>query len=257
MVFERLFLLCERNGQIKIIIENLKKIEEISREWAMSGEERRQLFRSCALALDRNNEPVAAFQAMLAYLRLFQKSPETELAQSTAEAKRCVILAVKVPTVIDFKDILKLDAVKHLQGRDKEVFDFMSLFTQTDSKQFEGGVKRFQRLMDEEKLAREDVIRKKQYVQICALSLESSNHHFEDLASTLNIAKDDVEEWAIEAIAAGIIDAKIDQINEEIVIKSHIMNQEWAQIKDRLSEWSDRFGRLQSVLVQAKSSTTQ
>jgi len=35
---------------------------------------------------------------------------------------------------------------------------------------------------------------------------------------------DDVEAWAIEAIASGIIDAKIDQLNEEIVIKSHIMN---------------------------------
>ena len=34
---------------------------------------------------------------------------------------------------------------------------------------------------------------------------------------------DDVEAWAIEAIATGIIDAKIDQLKEEIVIKSHML----------------------------------
>jgi len=40
----------------------------------------------------------------------------------------------------------------------------MSLFTSTDSKQFETKVKSFQKLMTEEKLEMEDVIRKKQYV---------------------------------------------------------------------------------------------
>ena len=120
----------------------------------------------------------------------------------------------------------------------------MNLFTTTDSKQFQGKVKTFSKLMEEEKLDYEDVIRKKQYVQICALKLENSNHKYDDLAATLNIAKDDVEQWAIEAIAAGIIDAKIDQIKEEIVIKSHIMNQEWKAIKERLGEWSSRFSSM-------------
>jgi hypothetical protein len=115
-----------------------------------------------------------------------------------------------VPTVIDFADILQLNAVKYLQGKNKQVFDFMSLFTSTDSKQFEAKVSGFKNLMEQEKLAMEDVIKKKQYVQICSLKLENSNHKYADLASILNIKKDDVEQWAIEAIAAGIIDAKID-----------------------------------------------
>ena len=71
VLFQRLFELCDRNGQLKIVVENLKKVEEISREWALSLEERRTLYRACALALDRNNEPVAAFQVMMAYLKLF------------------------------------------------------------------------------------------------------------------------------------------------------------------------------------------
>jgi translation initiation factor 3 subunit M len=80
------------------------------------------------------------------------------------------------------------------------------------------------------------------------LKLENSNHKYTDLAEILNIQKDDVEQWAIEAIAAGIIDAKIDQVKEEIVIKSHIMNQEWKAIKERLHEWSSRFSVMQSML---------
>ena len=97
-------------------------------------------------------------------------------------------MGVKVPTVIDFADILQLNAVKHLQAKNKEVFDFMSLFTSTDSKQFESKVKNFQKLMEEEKLEVEDVIRKKQYVQICSLKLEDSNHKYDDLAGILNVS---------------------------------------------------------------------
>ena len=73
---------------------------------------------------------------MIAYLKLFQKCSEAELStfKIEHEAQRCVILGVKVPIVIDFADILQLNAVKYLQGKNKEVFDFMSLFTSTDSK---------------------------------------------------------------------------------------------------------------------------
>jgi len=86
--------------------------------------------------------------------------------------------------------------------------------------------------MAEEKLETKNVILKKSYLQICQLSTETmTNFKYEDLANLLNIDKDDVEEWAIEAIQAKIIDAKIDQLNEEIVIKSHMMRkigaEEW------------------------------
>jgi hypothetical protein len=71
IVFQRMFELCDKNGQLKIIVENLKKVEEISAEWQLTEDERKELYRSCAIVLDKNNEPVAAFNVISAYLRLF------------------------------------------------------------------------------------------------------------------------------------------------------------------------------------------
>jgi len=52
-------------------------------------------------------------------------------------------------------------------------------------------------------------------VQICSLSTDkTSNFSFKDLALLLNIPESEIEEWAIEAIANKIIDAKIDQMNK-------------------------------------------
>ncbi len=61
-----------------------------------------------------------------------------------------------------------------------------------------------------------------------------------------------MESWAIEAIANGIIDAKIDQLKEEIVIKSHMLmqlrNDEWKHIQSKISEWRERFETMQAIL---------
>lgn len=59
------------------------------------------------------------------------------------EARRLVLLAVKVPSVINLEEVLNLDAVKLLQAQSKEVFDFINLFTQTDAKDFSNKVSQY------------------------------------------------------------------------------------------------------------------
>jgi len=63
----------------------------------------------------------------------------------------------------------------------------MSLFTNTDIKEFQEKVKQYQKLISDEHLNMEDIIKKKQYVQICSLQLDQSNHKYEELASILNV----------------------------------------------------------------------
>ena len=61
-----------------------------------------------------------------------------------------------------------------------------------------------------------------------------------------------MEGWAIEAIANNIIDAKIDQLNEVVVIKSHklreIKQTEWKEIQSKISAWREKFERMALVL---------
>jgi len=90
------------------------------------------------------------------------------------------------------------------------------------------------------------MILKKSYLQICQLSTEqTTNFKYKEVASLLNMSEDDVEELAIEAIANRIIDAKIDQINEELIINSHMLckvgKEEWKTIGVKVSSWKQRF----------------
>merc|ERR1712048_594309 len=129
---------------------------------------------------------------------------------------------------------MEIPAVKQLQNSNKKYHDFLSLFTNTDAKGFGKELAKFEDIIKSEGLEKSDLVRKKSYFEICKLSGSTdnqTNYKYEQLAAHLDINVDDVEEWTIEAIADKIIDAKIDQINEEIVIMSTIKrkigHEEW------------------------------
>ncbi len=75
---------------------------------------------------------------------------------------------------------------------------------------------------------------------------------FAELASMLNLGVDDVEEWAISAINNDIIDGRIDQLKEEIIIKTHRLRQmnaeEWQKVKAKVVIWKQRFEAIHNVL---------
>lgn len=74
----------------------------------------------------------------------------------------------------------------------------MSLFTSTDAKNFESQLSKYTGLMEKERLSKDDVLKKKQYVQICSLKLETSNHKYSDLASLLNVSDLDRKSYSSE-----------------------------------------------------------
>jgi hypothetical protein len=64
----------------------------------------------------------------------------------------------------------------------KEVFDFITLFNTTDAKEFGLKVGQYKDLICSERLTIEEVLKKKQYVQICSLQNENASYKYSDLA---------------------------------------------------------------------------
>jgi uncharacterized protein YjaZ len=62
----------------------------------------------------------------------------------------------------------------------------MSLFTNTSVKEFEEKVKQYQQLINEEHLQTDDLIKKKQYIQICT-KLDQQVLKYTDLAQIINV----------------------------------------------------------------------
>ena len=78
--------ICNEENQLEIIIDNLIKIEEISGEWNLSKEERKDLYTQCSEILNSKNYLYnlssityyrkGPFVTTLAYTKLFEKDSE-------------------------------------------------------------------------------------------------------------------------------------------------------------------------------------
>jgi len=58
-----------------------------------------------ATVLDKEGDDTGAFNLMHAHLRLFEKASEDELKEQENAVRRCIILAIKASTVINFEEL--------------------------------------------------------------------------------------------------------------------------------------------------------
>lgn len=212
----------------------------------MTKSERYDLYIECAKILDKEGDS-GAFPLYYHALKLFDEDQnlrsqykKNKMESYQSEAEKLVINAIKSPEIVNFEEVIALEAIQDLKKTSKLIFDFVDLFLLKEMAQFKTDIKSFQKLMDDHVVTMEMAIQKKQYIQICSLDLAQKQiYTFKECASLLDIPLEDVEEWFIDAVTNNIIDARMNQMKEEIIIKTHkirnMSNKEWAQIKGSIT----------------------
>ena len=131
----------------------------------------------------------------------------------TSQAEQFVIAALKSPETINFEEIMLLDAVKDLKTSSQKIFNLVDAVTSADMKSFGKQLDSYKALLDQHKITKDMLLEKKRFISICSLDFESSTGKamtFKEVGALLDLAEDDIEEWAITAINNDIIDARID-----------------------------------------------
>lgn len=79
--------------------------------------------------------------------------------------------------------------------------------------------------------SQEELKKKKQYLEVS--KLDENQYSFAQMRELLGEA--DVENWILEAVSEGIIQAKIDQSNEQVIFRSQTLGfadkEHWKGIK--------------------------
>jgi len=80
------------------------------------------------------------------------------------------------------------------------------------------------------------------------------------IAKSLEIEETDVELYVIDATSSGILEARIDQLNQTILIRHapsrHFDSIQWDSLNDKLDKWKENISHLLTVLRASKGSET-
>jgi len=147
--------LHEKNQLKQVMICQVRDINKISNDWKLTKTERHDLYVECAKILDQEDDS-GAFMVYYEALRLFDEDQQlrsqfkkSKMDYYQSEAEKLVINAIKSPEIVNFEEVIALEAIQDLKKTSKKIFDFVDLFLQNDTAQFKKDLSSMKSLMDE------------------------------------------------------------------------------------------------------------
>lgn len=105
-------------------------------------------------------------------------------------------------------------------------------------------------------LTHEECLRKQRVLALAGLASGREELSYAQVAQELGVEEGEVEAWVIEAVGAGVVDARLDQ-TRRVVLVNHVTlrtftAEHWQQMSSRLALWKDNLVSLLEVVQQNK-----
>ena len=107
-------------------------------------------------------------------------------------------------------------------------------------------------------LSPDECIRQMRILSLCSLSAEHEEIPYSVVAKTLQLTSEkEVESWVIAAVSSGLLSAKMDQLQQKVMVERCVVRrfdvEQWKLLQMRLRAWKQNVG---GVLQGLKQSNT-
>lgn len=175
-------------------------------------------------------------------------------ASSTDLAKDAVIRAVSIENFFAFEDLLQYTAIQKIKGT-KE-YELLDVFLNGNLNTYKTFAAANADLM--KRLDADSNVRKIRLLALASLGCENLTRElsYAEIAKNLDISEDEVEMWVIDVIRAGLVEAKLDQLNKTVIVHRSVHRvfgkEQWQQLSERLNTWKESLNEIMAVVGNAK-----
>lgn len=107
-------------------------------------------------------------------------------------------------------------------------------------------------------LSPEDCSKNMRILSLCSLASEHDEIPYSAIATKLDVSPADVEKWVITAVSSGLLSAKMDQMEQSVLVERCVVRkcniEQWRALQSRLHVWKNNVG---DVLKQAMKAQQQ
>ncbi|TPX67532.1 hypothetical protein SpCBS45565_g03680 [Spizellomyces sp. 'palustris'] len=256
-VFVAILNVAAEAGELDVLVPHLLSLDAWIAEWGVALNQRRALYLLISQKLEQSGEYTReAYEFLLKYLATFDNGDAKALQEAKDAAIRAVKEAFRIPAVLDFEDLFKLQAVQALKP--SKLFDLLKIFLDESLKQYQEFVKANPGFVDEHGLSEEDNLTKMRLLSMASLAAANVQGEvgYDTIAQTLDVPEDEVEIWVINVIRAGLMDAKMNQLKRTVVVGRSVhrvfSETEWQQLNDKLNAWKANLKDVLQVISNAK-----
>lgn len=240
-------------GRLGELVEDLVNLLD---GWSIDLKERRPLYRVIA---QKDETKKQKFTLLLV-------ETYTDASQIDQEgldaAKEAAIGAIRDPVTLfqQQRSMLSTPAVKALAGSNgtKDLYKLLEIFQ-------EGKLQEYRALKKDDILSKyglneEQCTRNMRILSLSSLAAESEEVPYNLVAKTLDIKETEVESWVIAAVSSGLLSAKMDQIEQRIMVERSVVRKfdmdQWKALQSQLEIWKHNVSGILDALEQSDLAVT-
>ncbi|KAG9130076.1 hypothetical protein Leryth_012828 [Lithospermum erythrorhizon] len=232
------------------VIPSFKSVDSLLREWDLGVKDQRDLFLSISNILKESKGCAKeSFRYLTKYLATFSGEDEAK-----EEAVRAVIEFVKAPDMFQC-DLLGMPAVLQLEKDAKYalVYQLLKIFLTQRLDAYLDFQAANSSLLTGHGLVHEDCIEKMRLISLVDLGLhESGRIPYSVIKETLRIEDNEVESWVVKGITSKLLDCKIDQMNQVVIVsrctERVFGHHQWESLRTKLTTWRGNIAHVISTI---------
>ncbi|KAI9315157.1 hypothetical protein BX666DRAFT_1959766 [Dichotomocladium elegans] len=236
--------------ELESLHSQLSHIDTWVKQWGIDTTTERKLYSHLSEKLIQTGEEKLAFDFTLKTLSTYNADD----AAATQLAKDAISRAVSIENFFAFEDLLQYPAIQKLKGtKEYELLNVFLNGTLSTYKAFAQSNADLLKSFDSE-----SNIRKIRLLSLASLGCENLARElsYADIAKNLEISEDEVEMWVIDVIRAGLVEAKLNQLNKTVLVHRSIYRvfgkEQWQQLSSRLNTWKESLNEILAVIGNAK-----
>ncbi|KAL5654033.1 hypothetical protein ACJX0J_033352, partial [Zea mays] len=245
-VYKKALELATAGKAAEYIIPSFKNIDSFVSEWGIDNLEKRELYLAITTILkDHKGMAKEYFNFLNKYLATFKGSDDESatIGDAKEEAVAAIIEFVKSPNLFQC-DLLNMPAVSQLEKDEKYqlVYELLKIFLTKKLDSYLEFQSANSDLLKDYGLVHDECVTKMRLMSLLDLSSRCSGEiPYSAITVELRINDDEVEQWIVKAIASKILDCKVDQLNQTVIVSRHTERifgmEHWHALRTKLGAW--------------------
>jgi translation initiation factor 3 subunit M len=226
---------------------------------AVTVQERRMLYSTVCKAVPETDSRKQRFLLLL--LETYTNASVMDAA-GFATAKDAAVGAIRDPVTLfrHQRDILSSPAIQALKKNDADLFGLLTVFQEGKLSDYEAYIagKDEKAHLSKWGLDAAASVRYMRILSLCSLAAEHEEIPYTVIAETLKLTgTDQVESWVIAAVNSGLLQAKMDQLAQKVMVERCVVRrfdmEQWKNLQSRLSLWKENVGGILAALKQSQA----
>ena len=251
-------LLTEDASSSSLVTPAVPRLVSMLDSWNIDVQDRRNLYQTVASVLPDTDKRHQRFLLLLVETYKDNKVDE----QGLQAAKNAAVGAIRDPVSLFLhqRNLLNQPAVQALSKDHKVLLGLLQVFQ-------EGKISDYQTFLQsnggQDKVLTPyglDPAQCERYMKIlslCSLAAEHEEIPYKVIADTLQLPESEVESWVIAAVSSGLLEAKMDQLTQKVMVERCVVRrfdmEQWKILQSRLQAWKENVGNILSSLKQSQA----